>query len=84
MSKDEILQKVVEILTPYSDEPEAMPTATPEQHLKKELGVDSSHMVDASMEFEDEFGIELTDEEVVTFKHMHHVIDMIAAKLDGR
>ena len=83
MGRDEILQRVVKILESYAEEPEKLKDASFNSHLADDLTVDSSHMVDASMEMEDEFNITLEDEEVAKMKEMSHVIVKIEEKLAG-
>lgn len=80
-SREEIFRRVVEILTPYAEDPSAMSSATMTSHLADDLGVDSSHMVDASISIEDEYDVEFEDEEVAEFKCMSHVLDKIEEKL---
>ena len=81
MGRSEIFQRVLEILTPYAEDPALIESATMESHLADDLTVDSSHMVDASLEIEDEYQIEFEDEELAELKRMNHLLDMIEKKL---
>jgi len=62
MTKDEIFEQVVKILTPYVKNQEALDVVTPATHILDELKVNSARLVDVVLAFEDTFGIAVADE----------------------
>lgn len=81
MDRTELLKKVIDILRPYAEDPKVLDDATEDSEVDKELGIDSAHMVDASMEMEDAFDIMLEDEDIVQWVTLREVIDEIEKKM---
>ena len=57
---------------------------SPEQHLRNDLGADSLETVDMVLGIEDTFGIEITDDELDSFKKMTigEIISVITRKVE--
>ena len=81
MSQDEIFEQVVKILTPYVKNQEALDTVGLTTHILDELKVNSARLVDVVLAFEDEFGIEIADEEVDEVNTVGDAVRVISAKL---
>ena len=64
MSETDVMQKVVTILKPYAKNGEALAQVGPSTHILDELKVNSARLVDVVLAFEDEFGIEIADDDV--------------------
>lgn len=64
MDETEIQQKVVELLTPYVKDKAALERAEASTRILDDLQVDSARLVDLILAFEDEFDIEISDEEI--------------------
>lgn len=64
MNAKEIQDRVVKILTPYVKDEKALATAGPATNILEDLKVNSARLVDVVLAFEDEFDIEIPDEDV--------------------
>jgi acyl carrier protein len=81
MSETEIIEKVVTILSPYAKNAEALKQVGPTSHILEDLKVNSARLVDVVLAFEDEFGIEIADEEVDEVNTVGDAVRVIASKL---
>ncbi len=81
MSKEELFAKVVEILTPYAKNRVALAAVTPETHILDELEVNSARLVDVVLAFEDQFDIEIADEDVDAVGTVADCVALIQQKL---
>ena len=72
MSEKEIYAKIVEIIQEHDS---SKLHVTPELNLKEELGVDSVDLMEFILTIEDEFGIEISDEEI---DNLNSVADVLA------
>ncbi len=75
-----IFDKMKEILASQLDaDPEAM---TMDTNIGTDLGADSLDVVEMLMSIEDEFGIEIPDEDIEKLRTIGDVVDYIAAKTE--
>ncbi len=75
-----ILEKFTEILTAQLD---ANPyDITPDTHIGNDLGADSLDVVEMMMAIEDEFGIQIPDEDIEKLRTVGEVVDYITAKTE--
>ena len=81
MDATEIQERVLKILTPYVKDAEALANATLETNILEDLKVNSARLVDVVLAFEDEFDIEIADEDVDTVNLVGDCTRLIAAKL---
>jgi acyl carrier protein len=81
MSEEELFAKVVEILTPYAKNQAALAQVAPETHILEELKVNSARLVDVVLAFEDEFDIEIADEDVDSVETVADCVTLIQQKL---
>lgn len=72
-----VFDKVKEIIVDQLDVEEEK--VTPEASITEDLGADSLDVVDLVMSFEDEFGIEIPDEEVENVKTVGDIVKLIEA-----
>ncbi len=70
-----VLEKVKSILAEQFDVEED--NITPETRLVEELGADSLDVVDLLMSIEDEFEIEVPDEEIENIKNVDDIVSYI-------
>jgi acyl carrier protein len=79
MSTEEILEKVVEIVTEKLgvDAEEVIL----DSDLTEDLGADSLDLVDLVMAFEDEFGVKIEDEDVENITTIGDIVDYISKEL---
>lgn len=64
MDESEIQQKVLKMLAPYAKDEAALARADASTRILDDLQVNSARLVDLILAFEDEFDIEISDEEV--------------------
>ena len=81
MSEVEVMSKVVGILTPYVKNNDALTGVGPETNILDDLKVNSARLVDVVLAFEDEFGIEIADDDVDAVNTVGDAVRLIASKL---
>ncbi len=81
MTKDEILEKVIEIVRPYSKDDDAMEAISLETNILQDLKVNSARLVDVILAFEDEFDIEVEDEDADAVDTVGDAVELIHAKV---
>ncbi len=80
MDQKEVFDKVVAILKPFAKNPDALATVTMETSILKDLKVNSARLVDVVLEIEDNFGIEVKDEDADKVKTVGDAVNLILAK----
>ena len=70
-----VLEKVKAILSAQFDVDES--TITPETNIMEDLGADSLDVVDMLMSLEDEFDVEISDEEIEKLQTVAQVVSYI-------
>ncbi len=81
MTKDEILEKVIEIVRPYAKDDDAMEAISLETNILQDLKVNSARLVDVILAFEDEFDIEVEDEDADAVDTVGDAVKLIHAKV---
>ena len=81
MSETDVMNKVVSILTPYAKNGEALSHLGPTTHILDDLKVNSARLVDVVLAFEDEFGIEIADDDVDRVNTVGDAVRLISSKL---
>ncbi len=81
MTKDEIFEKVVNIVKPYAKDDQAMEAVSLETNILQDLKVNSARLVDVILAFEDEFDIEVEDEDADAVDTVGDAVDLIQAKI---
>jgi acyl carrier protein len=81
MSEEELFDKVVEILTPYAKNQAALAKVAPATNILEDLKVNSARLVDVVLAFEDEFDIEIADEDVDSVETVADCVSLIQQKL---
>lgn len=77
---DEIFNKVVAIVTPFAKNKAALAEARRETNFLRDLQVSSSRLVDIILAMEDEFGIEVADDEADKIETIGAAVDLITSK----
>jgi acyl carrier protein len=80
MSQQETFEKVVEILKPHVKNQEAFAQVGLETNILEDLKVNSARLVDVVLAFEDEFGIEIADDDVDEVNTVGDAVRLISAK----
>jgi acyl carrier protein len=73
----EVLGKVVNILTPFVKNADALAAVSMETSILKDLKVNSARLVDIVLEIEDAFGIAVTDEQADQVKTVGDAVRLI-------
>ena len=77
----EVFEKVVKILTPYVKNQAALDSVSPSTHILDDLKVNSARLVDVVIAFEDDFDIEIADEDVDQVNTVGDAVNLISGKL---
>ena len=78
MSEAQIFEQVVKILTPYVKDEGALANIANETNILEDLKVNSARLVDVVLAFEDEFDIEIADEDVDSVNTVGDCVGLIA------
>jgi acyl carrier protein len=81
MSRDEIFAKVMEIIGRYAKNKDALAGATEETNILEDLKVNSARLVDVILDFEDEFDIEVADEDADAVNTVGNAVALIEEKI---
>ena len=81
MTRDEIFAKVIDIVTPFAKDEDALAAASEETNILQDLKVNSARLVDVILEFEDEFDIEVEDEDADAVNTVGDAVQLIAARI---
>jgi acyl carrier protein len=81
MSRDDTFAKVMEIIGRYAKNKEALEGATEETNILEDLKVNSARLVDVILDFEDEFDIEVEDEDADAVNTVGDAVTLIEAKI---
>lgn len=76
----EIFDKVKEIVAPYVKNTDALDNATGETSFLKDLSINSARLVDIVIDFEDNFDIEVADEEADKILTIKDAVELIQQK----
>ncbi len=80
MNEAEAFERVVKILIPHVRNQEALENVTQETNILDDLKVNSARLVDVVLAFEDEFDIEIPDEDVDNVNTVGDCVKMIVDK----
>lgn len=75
------MERVVKILTPWTKNEAALANVTMETSILDDLKVNSARLVDVVIAFEDDFDIEIADEDVDLVNTVGDAVNLITAKL---
>jgi acyl carrier protein len=81
MDKADVMESVVKILTPWVKNEEALASVSEATNILDDLKVNSARLVDVVIAFEDEFDIEIDDEDVDTVNTVGDAVGLITSKL---
>lgn len=76
----EIFDRVVKILTPFVKNHEALAKVSPETGILDDLKINSARLVDVVLEFEDDFDIEISDDDIDEVNTVGDCVRLIQAK----
>lgn len=81
MQTEEIQKRVIEILTPYVKSQGVLAEVGAGTHILEDLKVNSARLVDVVLAFEDEFDIEIADEDVDSVNTIGDCVSLIQKKI---
>ena len=81
MEQAEVFERVVKILTPWVKNNGALQAVAMETNILDDLKVNSARLVDVVIAFEDDFDIEIADEDVDTVNTVGDAVNLIVSKL---
>jgi len=81
MDQAEVMERVVKILTPWAKDEQALASVAMETSILDDLKVNSARLVDVVIAFEDEFDIEIADEDVDSVNSVGDAVQLIQGKL---
>ncbi len=81
MEQSEVLERVVKILTPWAKNEDALANVGMETSILDDLKVNSARLVDVVIAFEDDFDIEIADEDVDSVNTVGDAVNLIVSKL---
>jgi len=80
MERQEAFEKVVKILTPHVKNMKALDSVSDTTNILDDLKVNSARLVDVVLAFEDEFDIEIPDEDVDLVNTVGDCVNLILEK----
>ncbi len=81
MTREEIFAKVIEIVKPYVKNQEALDAVNEDTNILEDLKVNSARLVDIILNFEDEFDIEVEDEDADAVNTVGDAVGLIQQKI---
>ena len=81
MEQSEVFERVVKILTPWAKNQEQLASVSMDTQILDELEVNSARLVDVVIAFEDDFDIEIEDDEVDSVELVGDAVRLILGKL---
>ncbi len=81
MTREEIFAKVIEIVKPYVKNQEALDAVNEDTNILQDLKVNSARLVDIILNFEDEFDIEVEDEDADAVNTVGDAVGLIQQKI---
>ena len=83
MTRDETVQKVLQVVKPYVKNEAAFKSSNDSTRFIEDLQINSARLVDIVLAFEDEFQCAISDEEAETIQTIGSAVDLITQKLNN-
>jgi len=81
MEQSEIMERVVKILTPWVKNEDSLASVSMDTNILDDLKVNSARLVDVVIAFEDDFDIEIADDDVDSVNTVGDAVNLISSKL---
>ena len=81
MEQSEVFERVVKILSPWAKNQEALASVSMDTQILDDLEVNSARLVDVVIAFEDDFEIEIEDDDVDSVEKVGDAVRLILSKL---
>jgi acyl carrier protein len=80
MSEKEVFDKVVIIIKKFAKDADALAAVSMQTSILKDLKVNSARLVDVVLEMEDEFGIQVNDDQADKVRTVGDAVNLILGK----
>lgn len=80
MEQQEIVNKLVEIITPFAKDKDALAQVSMQTSILKDLKVNSARLVDIILKIENTFGVEVGDEDADKVRTIGDAVSFIQSK----
>ena len=80
MNEQEVMERVVKILTPWVKDQDALASVEMTTNILDDLKVNSARLVDVEIALEDEFEIEIADEDVDQVNEVGDAVRLILSR----
>ncbi|MCB0838451.1 MAG: acyl carrier protein [Bacteroidetes bacterium] len=81
MNKDQLITKLRTIIEPYVEDKSLLDDVNGETDLLNDLKINSAHLIDIILDVEEEFDIEINDEEADQMITVEAVLEIISGKM---
>lgn len=81
MNKENLQERLIEIIKPYVSSPDKLLDVTPETNFISDLEINSAHLVDVILDIEDAFDIRIENEEMEQMTNVGASIKVIQSKI---
>ena len=81
MNESEVYEKVVELIKPYAKNQDALSSISTESNILEDLEVNSARLVDIVLAFEDDFDIEVEDDDADAIITIGDAVKLICSKI---
>ena len=81
MTREDVFQKVMDIIKPFVKNEDVFQQANESTNILQDLKVNSARLVDIILDFEDEFDIEVEDEDADSVNTVCDAVSLIMEKL---
>ena len=82
MNESEVYEKVVGLIKPYAKNQDALSSISSASNILEDLEVNSARLVDIVLAFEDDFDIEVEDDDADAIITIGDAVKLICAKID--
>lgn len=82
MEKDQVIEKLKEIVKPYVQDQEAFANLTEETDFINDLKVNSANLIDIVLDVEDVFDIEIDNESMEQMLNVEKALEIINTKMN--
>ncbi len=81
MDQKEVYNKVIEIITPYSKNTEALKNVKDNTRFLEDLQINSARLVDIILAIEDKFGLEIDDDTADKMRTVGEAVKFVVSKV---
>ncbi len=83
MSREDLLNKIKNIIQPYVGDEEAFKSISEQSDLINDLKINSAHVVDIVLDIETEFDIMIDDDAINEMTTVASALDLVESKIES-